>query len=1159
MADRHRRRSLNILHPLKPLTPLVPLIDTSNSGPSTSVSATAVLKKRNPMPFFSSPTSSPTSSVVSNSEIEPTNLKGTGERLLSKRRTGSVHKGRPSSIFGSLRSLQSLVDGDEGLVRLDSTPVSVHSAHSSPSQGAGTEILDVCGSAVLHHGEVQCAGGIFRKRNQYLVLTETHLVKFKNHGRAAEMFSAIANPPGKASSVRHSRMSSSGSLPELYSPDNFLAVRLHHIVAVHRLDDGRPYFSIEIAYVDRKTNNASAMTLQLHDPREAELWMSVIRSTAAKARMMDPLPLTNDMLEVAARAVEQERDYDPHRFSVFQVVQRATKSGSRSSSDDLAKLTSNTCLLAVGLNKIHLIPLPKSPRNASCTSITEMIGVSYGIMTLTSLTVQSSDDKFELNFRLPLQHSSILCLASAVVTEIAVCIRQAADYLRPLWLEQPFTWNVPPGVEEGNWPTSAGGEDDECYDRTLTAYCAGYGLDTSNILYRVDYDAEDAPMFQLLPPSDGRRPTYSLLELLAIVRALRYNESYKTISFAYINLDILQNMRDQRGWDHVSWSTKSGEPLSIPNPENASLLVQEIQALALKSRKLRRFDFSFCLSGKAQVEDTRDEGTGICEALFPLCAKQYTNVDWVTLNGIRLADVDIDYLYAAAIKPSSHFRAIELGGCGLMDRNMETVLQAISHQGATMESLNLSRNLARIKPTYLEEQIEEFNYIRRIDLSSTSRSSGPEPLIPARILLRWKLEEVNFSRTAMNEASLDALCTYLKSPQSDTLRTLSLNQCQLTGAGVASLLRAMDRGPANVRPLHLYASENRIEQHHEKFVHAVGRSWTPTHITMQMLEYSHEHYFGELMEGLAKNRSLKYLDISKASLPRDASDGTSESLRKMFAKNRTLEVLDISGEEAHLEVVHFGIGLNHALTGLKKNATLKVLVLEYQKLGLQGVSTLASVLEENRGLQEIHCESNDVNLQAFTVLVNSVERNTTLMYLSPMDSDRCRSLQKVDQEIDSVRGSSHPSSAKAAVKKTLGAAIAGQRSFAHLLHDRSKGGPHAPPPRGTAHIYSNDKEAKAVVGSLAQQWEREQTRLYGYLQRNYNLAHGGESASGDRLDPALGRDDTIRGPLGKEVAIGSGATAGYDESSSEAEDLLDSDDKDDIQGALMMMSKSLRV
>jgi hypothetical protein len=99
-------------------------------------------------------------------------------------------------------------------------------------------------------------------------------------------------------------------------------------------------------------------------------------------------------------------------------------------------------------------------------------------------------------------------------------------------------------------------------------------------------------------------------------------------------------------------------------------------------------------------------------------------------------------------------------------------------------------------------------------------------------------------------------------------------------------------------------------------------------MTMKMVDYQKEEHFRELINALGENKTLRYLDISKASLPYDASDETCEALKLMFAHNDTLEELDISGEHAHLEVAKFGIGLNHALMGLTKNKALKVLRIE---------------------------------------------------------------------------------------------------------------------------------------------------------------------------------------------------------------------------------------
>lgn len=41
---------------------------------------------------------------------------------------------------------------------------------------------------MLHHGDVQMNSGLFWKKREYLVLTETHLVRFKSQVRALEFF-----------------------------------------------------------------------------------------------------------------------------------------------------------------------------------------------------------------------------------------------------------------------------------------------------------------------------------------------------------------------------------------------------------------------------------------------------------------------------------------------------------------------------------------------------------------------------------------------------------------------------------------------------------------------------------------------------------------------------------------------------------------------------------------------------------------------------------------------------------------------------------------------------------------------------------------------------------------------------------------------------------
>ena len=1082
MSDRRRRKSLSIFRPS--FTSLTPIHD---SAPD---SAPPVTFRKGFRPSSSIYNPSTSSSPLSSPALSSPALEGNGSQTsfgltrssspvpIPRQRT-LQKPSRPNSIFGSFRSSHSLYDEGEQLIRTNSNPASISED--------GSASFDVTDMVLLHHGEVQSGGGMFRKRSTYLVLTHTHLLRFKTQAKAAEAFSSITSSLGWSTTNRHSRLSSNGSSisENPVSTDSCTGFPLHQVVAIYKLDDGKPYFTIEIAHLDEGSNQASTMSLQLNDPRESEIWLSSIRAAVIKSHLTEPVAPLRKTIEYLVRAVETECDYDPNHFRMFKVGQRATKSGVRSSSEDLAKLTSNVCYLVIGFHKVHLIPLPRTAKASSSNSLSDLNGASYGITSLTSVVMQSSDDAFQLGFRIPLQQPSTWYLASSCVNDVALWLRQAAEFLRPTWLELPFQWNVPQALEDSLLPVPAPEEEDHlCFDRTLTAYCVGYNVDPSQIRYTVDYACEDAPRFELLTPSNARRSGYTVLELLSVLRALRYNESFHSIAFQNIDLGCLHGLLDRHGSEHLLWTTRSGSPLKIPLKENSWLLVQEIQSLALKSKRLRRFDFTGTLKRNPVDEDNvRDPGCGICEAIFPLCGQQLTNVDWIVLNGINLAEIDVDYLYAAAIEKSCHFRAIDLGYCGLKDQTLKTVMQGLVYQEDTFESIDISGNVARVNPDIIGRQISRFQRIRKINLSNTQLCAGLEGIVESSTFLQWRLEEVILARTPLNDQSVTALATYLADKKSSTLRKLQLDQCQLSGKDIAIILRAMTSGRDSPRNLHLHVSENKLESYHDMLVQAVGRSLTPTHLSMQMLEYSKESHFQNLICALSTNNTLKYLDISRTSLPVDAGKESCRLLQDMLETNTTLEELNISGEETHLEAVTLGAGLRTALKGLEKNKSIKVFRVEHQVLGLPGANTLASVLERNSTLREVYCEDNQISLQAFTSLVNAMKTNTSVYHLPNMDKDRAWSRHRVDREVDNLRASvsqTTPTSAKTSVRRAFSGAMTGGRSFSGRGVEKSQ----ALPPGYT------EQDVQAAVASLDQRWDSEVERLQRYLRRNYCLAHG---------------------------------------------------------------------
>jgi hypothetical protein len=337
----------------------------------------------------------------------------------------------------------------------------------------------------------------------------------------------------------------------------------------------------------------------------------------------------------------------------------------------------------------------------------------------------------------------------------------------------------------------------------------------------------------------------------------------------------------------------------------------------------------------------------------------------------------------------------------------------------------------------------------------------------------------------MNEQTVDSIAAYLHSPMSDTLRELHLDQCGISGNDLAVFFQSMTRERGTARKLHISASENRLRFGYRLLFKSIAQNYSPARLTARMIEFEREYHFRELVEAMTHNMTLKALDISKASLPYDAAEETCQALKAMFATNTCLEELDISGEHAHLDSARFGIGLNLALTGLKKNKSLKVLKIEHQNLGVQGAHTLAEVLEENESLIEIHCENNEINLQSFTVLVNALQNNKTLLYMPTLDHDRQMSMEKVKKEIQSIGQMNEETSfAKGgALKRTLTGAISvGGRS-----HRRNS-------IRHTNTLASispyTDQDVSAALVALNEKWDAQVTRMQRYLTRNNHLARG---------------------------------------------------------------------
>ncbi len=142
---------------------------------------------------------------------------------------------------------------------------------------------------------------------------------------------------------------------------------------------------------------------------------------------------------------------------------------------------------------------------------------------------------------------------------------------------------------------------------------------------------------------------------------------------------------------------------------------------------------------------------------------------------------------------------------------------------------------------------------------------------------------------------------------------------------------------------------------------------------------------------------------------------------------------------------------------------------------MRGASTLADVLKVNDTLLELHCEHNDIPLSGFTDLINSLHRNTTLLYMPSMEASHQMALRTTEQEVKRLRDtpSLTPSTKVSAVRNRISSRVSGKYT--------------SQKPGMTT---LSEQDINAALRLVDESWDRQVYRLKQYLQRNYNLAHG---------------------------------------------------------------------
>jgi len=135
---------------------------------------------------------------------------------------------------------------------------------------------------------------------------------------------------------------------------------------------------------------------------------------------------------------------------------------------------------------------------------------------------------------------------------------KADRYLKPAWPQhlQAHTFDIKGLSSQLQLPQ---GEDMGGLKRTLSAYCAAYDVDPPS--WHVNWRAKFAPQFRMAALDPAKMPMWRG-QLMAVFRALRYNDYFKSLNFKDVDMTCLWRKRDAESEDSIVDVSRTGKETS---------------------------------------------------------------------------------------------------------------------------------------------------------------------------------------------------------------------------------------------------------------------------------------------------------------------------------------------------------------------------------------------------------------------------------------------------------------------------------------------------------------------------------------------------------------------------------------------------------------------
>ncbi|KAK4196696.1 hypothetical protein QBC40DRAFT_5587 [Triangularia verruculosa] len=941
---------------------------------------------------------------------------------------------------------------------------------------------------------------ILKTKTPFLLVTTDYLLRMKSRADAVALFPALAIEGEK---VHH------GS-----APDPALAIPISGIVAAFYSESIKPSFGIEVWWKGLGGQSFHRAEFFFSLPREQQKMLeSITRVIGMKEQ--DEAESTRRCDDVKALMQKIQMVEEPifvnNNMEIFPVIPRGvTRKEYMPKMEDASKKSQegSAYYLVIGTYLCYLAEVHRGKAGSTCRHRT------FGLVTLSTVVGDWSfhEERFNISFREPFKSPVTLELASRYYRHIIRILGTADRYIKPNW---PQLWQnmeifSVSGLRNPQYLVSR--EDYGAIKRTLDAHIAGYRC--APVDWEINWKTRHAPEFRLLPSKTGA--IYTPLQLLAVLRALRYNDYFNSLSFKDVDLSPLHGADDNLGGG-VNVAYLSRTCIKLTHDEvlilkTCPVLHQEFHALAYCSETIRQIDFTNCTYSlnKGKSSDSPYPTLQFLTPILHLLKTSITKCNRLILAHNHLSEHDISNL--AETMETGTIRALDISACGLDDTGVRRIaIDPVLERPLPLESLTVSSNHGRIPSYILPDLLQHLPEIRDLNFcgSILGDSSDEGPLLPCELLESLQfLESFDVTGWLMNDETLMDLQRFLMARSwrienggGSAFRQLVLNQCGITGFKAAALFESVGRD----RGLHIGLSRNPIENGIGKLAAVIRENWGPAGLDMEMVEFQDEDNYLALVHALTEAKHLTVLNMA-GTAPAPSPTGVCSTemvnaLHDLFARNTSIRCLDLSGFSGRLDDGQLTKGFGRSLSGLGHNRTMTHLRIRNQNLH-NDAGTLGQSLKKNNALMVLDCQENNLNLNSFSFLVDSMKVNRTIIDFPFAPKERADIWKNV---LKGLRPVYRPPNLKNAAGK--------EKKHKDKKEDKDKD-------KKSAAEVQVDVQETALWGVLQTQFKQ----LDGYIERNRELL---EAASGQAYD--FESPDSMLIDLGQTTGVYSTGTAGTTE------------------------------